>query len=120
MLIKGRYVNEKQEENEGQWSVEEIQQMIQTNHSAMLLLSGYFIDKKEHYATASALTLFPSESEIFEKEEFIVVPTYFREYMLPFTYRTGNDEQLVKVNCLIDKNDKRLFITLVKHEEKSA
>lgn len=120
MNIKGRYVQESKETTQGEWSVEQIQQMIQQNHSAMLHLSGYYIDSKENYAKANGLTLFPNESEIFEQDGFIVVPTYFREYKLPSSYRTGNDEQLVKVNCLIDKQDKYLTITLVKHEEKSA
>lgn len=120
MKIKGRYSEDNMNAEQGEWTVNEIQEFIQNNHHAMLHLSGYHLDTEEFYAHANALTLFENETEIFEENGKIVIPTYFREYKLPTKYRTGDDDRLVKVNCLINPEDEMLYITIVKNDEKSA
>ena len=122
MKIEGRLVGDNRETQYGKWSVEDIQAFLTKGCHISLHVSAYYIDdttKEEHYARANMLTLVPNRETIFMKDEHLCVTTAFIEPFLPFSYRTGHDENLVPVTCLIDPNDKELFVTIV-NEEKSA
>lgn len=114
--IEGRYVKENDEVEYGKWSVEEIADFIKNGHFAMISLSGYYLGKKmkNRYASASALTLFPEETILFSQESDIIIPTFFRNMYLPYEMRTENEDELVPVNCIVESNDKNLFITITK------
>lgn len=120
MNIQGRYSKHNDfTRTEGSWSIPELQQLLQNEHRANLELSGYYINdaNEDNYEHASMLSLFPNETKIFEKDGYICITAHFREYKLPYAYRSGNDEKLVPVTCLIDPNDENLYVTITKIEK---
>jgi len=126
LKIKGRYTyKDKEKDNNettipGEWTVDELANMISNNHFAMLILKGYdIIDEKtgcKAYYPASALTLYPNETIPKQEGNKIVIPTYFRRNMLAFSGNQENPDELVKVDCLVDLNDEFLYVSIAENE----
>lgn len=110
--------SKKNDEENGEWSVEELASFIKEGYFVLLSLEGYFLSEKkeEFYATASMLTLYPNETVPYEKDDNIIVPTYFRNMYLPFELREGEEDELTAVDCIIPMTDSRLHATISKPE----
>ncbi|MEJ1517623.1 hypothetical protein R3O67_30880 [Bacillus cereus] len=114
--IQGRYIaGGGKEAQYGEWTVEEIANFVNDNHFAHLRLSGYHINDENHYASASALTLFPGESIPTQEGDKILIPACFRRFKLGYMFSDGNPDDLISVTCIVNANDEELFVTISKN-----
>jgi hypothetical protein len=116
--IQGRYSEDNMNTTPGEWTVEEVTELLKNGHRGMLsfmsVFGGYEIEG--HTYSASALSV-GDDSLIYEKDGKIVVPTYFQRRMLVGYRDSGNPEEKVKVDVVIDAKENPLYITIVKDQE---
>lgn len=118
--IKGRYIDpNKETTTQGEWTVEEIAELVADNHFAMLVITNCEVVNKETGKKinmfTSGLTLYPNETIPREEGNKIVVPTYFKRGIFREDFAPGDSEELVEVDCLVDINSDFLYVSISKN-----
>jgi hypothetical protein len=99
-----KIINHDNSNNLTHTTAEEIQKQLDEGKAGFLSFrDGYIIEGARYYA--SGLTLFPNETKIFEREGKLIVTACFREYKLHRELRTGNDDNLIQVECELINTD---------------
>lgn len=93
----------------GEFSVQEIGELIRQGGRGMLSMNEYTIDGVTY--TASGLSI-GDETIPVEQDGKIVVPTYFRRYLLAKQPKDADPEELVKVEVVVDPSAD-LYVTIV-------